>query len=114
MNQNKYDNNEDRINAYKRQQNIYSNSKKWKCDVCNCETNLGNKTRHLKSEKHLNNINGNSITSPLKNQWRCTFCDIVINTRNVAKHLKSQRHQRMKSPTCRTSEDDNSNDSDGC
>src|SRR5271169_7186653 len=107
----KYDNDEDRIKVYKRQQNIYSNGKKWKCDVCNCETNLGNKTRHLKSEKHLNNINGDSIEYPLKDQWRCTVCDIVICTRNMSNHLKSQRHRRNGCPTCSESDGD---ESDGC
>jgi len=111
MSRKKYDNNEDRMKAYKRQQNIYSNSKKWKCDICNCQTNLGNKTRHLKSEKHSNNINGSSIESSLKNQRRCTVCDIVICTRNMGNHLKSLRHRRNECPTCSESD---GNESDDC
>ena len=50
----KYDTDEERIRAYKVQQNNYS-KKVWKCDVCDCAIRLGNKTKHLKSKKHLKN-----------------------------------------------------------
>jgi hypothetical protein len=48
----KYATDEERIKAYKIQQNNYS-KKDWKCNVCNCVIRLGNKTKHLKSKKHL-------------------------------------------------------------
>ena len=28
---------------------------RWRCDICDCEINLGNKTNHLKSNKHQTN-----------------------------------------------------------
>ena len=50
----KYYTQEERIKAFKEQQNKYS-KKDWKCDVCDCIINLGNKTKHLKSLKHSKN-----------------------------------------------------------
>ena len=50
----KYETEEERIAAYEDQQNNYS-KKKWKCDVCDIEINLGNKTKHLLSKKHVKN-----------------------------------------------------------
>jgi hypothetical protein len=50
----KYKSDEERINAYKMQQNNYS-MKDWKCVVCDCSIKIGNKTKHLKSKKHIRN-----------------------------------------------------------
>jgi hypothetical protein len=55
----KYLNNEDRKIAFKRQQNNYS-KKRYKCKICHCFLNLGNKTKHKRTQKHqfnLNNVN---------------------------------------------------------
>ena len=59
----KYQTEEERIAAYKAQQNNYA-KKKWKCDVCVVEIYLGNKTTHLRSIKHMKNAadNGNCPT----------------------------------------------------
>ena len=51
----KYHNDEDRIKAYKEQQNNYG-KKKWSCTVCECEIINGSKTKHLKSKKHQKNL----------------------------------------------------------
>ncbi len=40
-------NNKDKIKSYKRMI--------WHCDICNCDLTLGCKSRHLKTEKHINN-----------------------------------------------------------
>ena len=52
----KYATEEERLKAYKEQQNNYS-KKKWFCGICNRTFNLGNKTNHLRSKKHINNAN---------------------------------------------------------
>ena len=52
----KYQTEAERIKAYKEQQNNYA-AKEWFCSICNCTIRLGNKTKHLKSKKHKNNIN---------------------------------------------------------
>jgi hypothetical protein len=101
----KYDNDEDRIKAKKEQCNKYANGNKWKCDVCNCEVNLGNKRTHLKSYKHFINSTGNDFKAELKNQWRCLICNVTIYTRNKSNHLKTKKHQR-ECPTCPNSEDE--------
>ena len=94
----------------KEEQNIYS-MKDWKCDDCNCVIKRGSKTNHLKSEKHLRNINDDSIKSQLRSQtWECTVCDIVICTRNMSNHLQSQRHLRNKCTTCSSSSEDDDTD----
>jgi len=54
----KYDSEEERKTAYKIQQNNYA-KKNWKCDVCDVEMYLGNKSKHLLSKKHLKNEVGN-------------------------------------------------------
>lgn len=53
----KYETEEERIAAYKTQQNNYA-KKKWKCDDCDVEIYLGNKSKHLLSKKHLKNSAG--------------------------------------------------------
>ena len=52
----KYATEEERRKAYKEQQNNYS-KKKWFCDTCNRSFSQGNKTKHLRSTKHLNSVN---------------------------------------------------------
>ena len=51
----KYATEEERRKAYKERQNNYS-KKKWFCDACNHSFSQGNKTKHLRSKKHLNNV----------------------------------------------------------
>jgi hypothetical protein len=51
----KYSSEEDRIKAYKAQQNKYS-MKDWTCKTCDCTIRLGNKTKHLRSKKHAGKI----------------------------------------------------------
>lgn len=48
----KYKSNDERIKAYKEQQNIYA-KKNWKCVDCDLTLLLGNKSNHCKSKKHL-------------------------------------------------------------
>ena len=52
----KYATDEERRKAYKEQQNNYS-KKKWFCEICNHSLTKGNKTKHLRSTKHINNAN---------------------------------------------------------
>ena len=54
----KYQTEEERVAAYKAQQNNYA-KKIWKCDVCVVEMYLGNKTKHLQSKKHQMNAASN-------------------------------------------------------
>src|SRR6266536_3004704 len=51
----KYDNDEDRRQGFLIAQRRYS-YKKWMCNVCDCEINLGNKTKHKNSKKHKMNV----------------------------------------------------------
>ncbi len=50
-----YANEEDRRHGFLIAQRRYS-YKKWMCDVCDCEINLGNKTKHKRSKKHKINV----------------------------------------------------------
>ena len=52
----KYQTEEERTRAYKLQQNNYA-KKDWKCDACDCVIRIGNRTKHLRSKKHLKNGN---------------------------------------------------------
>ena len=49
-----YDNEEDRRNALLESKRKYAN-KKWKCEICNVTILRGDKSRHLKSQKHIRN-----------------------------------------------------------
>lgn len=51
----KYNSSDEKMNAYKEQQNIYA-KKNWKCVDCDRTLLLGNKSNHCKSKKHLQNI----------------------------------------------------------
>jgi ribosomal protein L37AE/L43A len=51
----KYKSDDERIKAHREQQTIYGR-KIWQCEICGCELQLGNKSNHLKSEKHGNNL----------------------------------------------------------
>ena len=51
----KYKSDDESINANRAQKNKYSR-KDWKCDICGCKLQLGNKSNHLKSEKHGQNL----------------------------------------------------------
>ena len=47
-----YDNEEDRRNAQLESKRKYGN-KSWHCEICNITILRGNKTNHLKSQKHI-------------------------------------------------------------
>jgi len=47
----KYKSTDERIKAHRVMKNNYSR-KSWECDICSCELQLGNKSNHLRSEKH--------------------------------------------------------------
>ena len=47
-----YDNENDRRNANLESKRRYGN-KKWTCEICNITVLRGNKTHHLKSQKHM-------------------------------------------------------------
>jgi hypothetical protein len=51
----KYKSDDERIKAQRAQQNSYSR-KKWECAKCGCQVQLGNKSNHFKSEKHIKNL----------------------------------------------------------
>jgi hypothetical protein len=51
----KYKSDDERIKAHREHKNNYSR-KNWECDICSCKLQLGNKSNHLKSEKHGNNL----------------------------------------------------------
>lgn len=53
-NNHKYFTTEERIAACKRDKIKYS-KKDYTCDICSCTIHLGNKWKHLKSKKHLQN-----------------------------------------------------------
>ena len=57
----KYQTDEDRIKGRRELQRKYT-EKDWHCDVCGCTLRLGNKTKHLKSKKHLK-CEGNTCSS---------------------------------------------------
>jgi len=90
-----YSNDEERLEAYKAQQNKYS-MQKWLCPVCDCVINLGNKTKHQRSLNHVFKATGgvDYLTEKEKNLWRCEACDIEIQRYSRDNHLKSARHTR--------------------
>jgi ribosomal protein L37AE/L43A len=51
----KYKSDAERIRANRVQKNNYSR-KEWECDKCGCKLQLGNKSNHFKSEKHVKNL----------------------------------------------------------
>ena len=85
----KYQSDEERNKAYKEQQNNYA-MRDWKCDVCNIEIKLGNKTKHLNTKKHIQNVSHENC----EKTWKCDVCNIVINIYSKENHLKSSRHRK--------------------
>jgi hypothetical protein len=87
----KYDTEEEKIKAYKAQQNAYS-MQDWKCDLCDIVIKLGNKSKHLNSNKHWNKVysdNGKSDKT-----WRCDTCNVVMHIYSKEQHLKTLRHSK--------------------
>ena len=70
----KYDTEEERIEAYKAQQNNYA-KKEWYCNVCDCVIRLGNKTKHLKSLKHKKNQALMYCENDKDSDSGCSTCD---------------------------------------
>ena len=90
----KYSSYEEKIKAYKKQQNNYS-EKKWKCDTCDCIIRLGNKTNHLQSSKHISNLNGIKLEYSCaggKKMWRCELCKMDMQQNSKYNHLKTSKH----------------------
>jgi hypothetical protein len=54
----RYDNEDDRIRGFRAAQLRYA-SQLWQCDICNTVLLRGNKSAHLKSNKHNNHLNKN-------------------------------------------------------
>ncbi len=75
---------------------------KWKCNVCSNEIDKSNKARHLKSSKHLSNLNNFKIKNNNKTifqlnetlfestnkqkKFKCKICHIKVY--DLKKHLK--------------------------
>ena len=92
----KYSSYEEKIKAYKKQQNNYS-EKKWKCDTCDCIIRLGNKTNHLQSSKHISNLNGiklEYLCTGGKKMWRCESCKMDMQQNSKYNHLKTSTHDK--------------------
>ena len=89
----KYESVEDRIQAYKEQQNKYS-MQDWYCEICDCVVKIGNKTNHQNSIKHFNRATGSCSKVREDKAWRCEYCDIEIHVHSKDKHLKTARHAR--------------------
>ena len=51
----KYDSDEDRKEGFRISQLRYS-AKPWYCEICSKTMRLGNKTKHLRSKKHMDNL----------------------------------------------------------
>jgi len=51
----KHQTDDERITAYKAQQNKYSR-KIWECEICACKLQLGNKSNHFRSKKHRKSL----------------------------------------------------------
>ena len=51
----KYKSDDERISADRVHKNKYSR-KDWECVICSCKLQLGNKSNHFKSEKHIRNL----------------------------------------------------------
>ena len=51
----RYDTDAERYKGYLSAQLRYA-SKEWKCETCNISIQRGNKTRHLKSKRHILNL----------------------------------------------------------
>src|SRR5579863_1289324 len=68
--------------------------KLWECRICHCMIKRQKKTKHLKSQKHLARLRGNSDCPKLKNctLWTCDACDIEIQLCNKYSHFLSYAH----------------------
>lgn len=51
----RYDNDEDKMEGRKKAYSKYS-SIYWTCDLCNTAVRNGNKSRHMETKKHKNNV----------------------------------------------------------
>src|SRR5271155_5561196 len=89
----KCDSAEDKIKAYKAQQNKYS-MPYWVCEICDCVIKLGNKTNHQSSLKHFNCANGSYAKVRADKVWECEACDIEIHVHSKDNHLKSAKNIR--------------------
>jgi len=63
---------------------------KWKCNVCRNEIDKSNKARHLKSSKHLSNLNNFQNQEQQQNNI-FQLDDIVFEPTNKQKKLEQLR-----------------------
>ena len=60
------------------------------CDSCNKEISKTNKSKHLKSKKHINNVNNGF--DEIKYHYHCDSCNEEIIRSNKARHEKTRKH----------------------
>ena len=89
---------------------------KWKCEICQIEVCKTNKSRHLKSPKHMRNLNNVSQQEEQQNEifdfddtlfetefknkkYKCKKCRIKVD--DLDKHKKSFSHEKKVNPAMR-------------
>ncbi len=82
---------------------------RWRCEVCNKEIDKSHKARHLRTDKHIRNLNNiqqqeeqendvfnfdDSLFEPTdeKKKFKCKKCHIKVD--DLDKHLKSFTHEK--------------------
>jgi hypothetical protein len=88
----------------------------WRCEVCNSGTDISHRARHLRTAKHIRNLNNihqqeeqendvfnfdDSIFEPTnkKKKFKCKKCHIKAD--DLDKHLKSFTHEKKVNPAMR-------------
>ncbi len=81
----------------------------WRCEVCNKEIDKSHKARHLRTAKHIQNLNSNQHQEEQQNEilniddilfeptdkkkkYQCKKCHIKVD--DLDKHLKSFSHEK--------------------
>ena len=98
---------------------------KWYCEICNVDVDKSQKSRHLKSKKHQNNLNPyETIADNLpidaieettkkrkkkrpqnkrtnkKDKYNCQVCNETIKKSNIKNHLNSKKHKKRCNENC--------------
>ena len=60
------------------------------CETCNKDISKSNKAKHIKSTKHINNVNNGY--DEIKYHYHCRVCNEEIIRSNKARHEKTRKH----------------------
>ena len=70
-----------------------------RCNICNKEISKSNWSKHIKTKKHLDNIqlqrnNSETYETESRIQKHCGICNILVFENEWNQHVKSDNHRK--------------------